>query len=164
MYMAPEQALAQPADPRADQYALAAVCYEMLAGRTTHPGATIHAVIAQRVTATPPQIRTFRPETPQSVERALACALSLDPADRFPSIADFARALTEGAPLRARRVPRWAWIALATVSTAAAIALALRQPSARPAAVPSAGVPPAVAADPGIRLAVLAFENLGDSA
>jgi serine/threonine-protein kinase len=164
MYMAPEQALAQPADPRADQYALAAVCYEMLAGRTTHPGATIHAVIAQRVTATPPQIRTFRPETPQSVERALARALSLDPADRFPSIADFARALTEGAPLRARRVPRWAWIALATVSTAAAIALALRQPSARPAAVPSAGVPPAVAADPGIRLAVLAFENLGDSA
>jgi eukaryotic-like serine/threonine-protein kinase len=164
MYMAPEQALAQPADPRADQYALAAVCYEMLAGRTTHPGATVHAVIAQRVTATPPEVRTFRPDTPESVERALARALALDPADRFPSIADFARALTEPAPRRARRVPRWAWIAMATVSTAAAIALALRQPSARPAAAPPTTIPPAVTADPGIRLAVLAFENLGDSA
>jgi len=163
MYMAPEQALAQPADPRADQYALAAVCYEMLAGRTTHPASTIHAVIAQRVTSTPPEVRTFRPETPEFVGRALARALSLDPADRFPSIADFARALTEPVPRRGWRVPRWAWIALATVSTAAAIALALRQPSSRPAAVPPA-VPPAVAAEPGIRLAVLSFENLGDSA
>ena len=54
MYMAPEQALAEPADPRADQYALAAVCYEMLAGRPIHAGPTVHAVIAQRVTATPP--------------------------------------------------------------------------------------------------------------
>jgi serine/threonine-protein kinase len=165
MYMAPEQALAQPADPRADQYALAAVCYEMLAGRTTHPGATIHAVIAQRVTATPPEVRTFRPDTPASVERALARALSLDPHDRFASIADFSRALTEPAPRgRARRVPRWVWIALATVSTAAAIALALRPPSARPAAASPAAIPPAITAEPGIRLAVLAFENLGDSA
>jgi serine/threonine-protein kinase len=167
MYMAPEQALAQPADPRADQYALAAVCYEMLAGRPTHPGPTIHAVIAQRVTATPPEVRTFRPDTPTSVGRALARALSLDPADRFPSIADFSRALTEPAPRgRARRVPRWAWIGLATISTAAAIALALRQPAARPVAAPPppAAIPPAVAAEPGIRLAVLAFENLGDSA
>ena len=163
MYMAPEQALAQPADPRADQYALAAVCYEMLAGRTTHPGATIHAVIAQRVTATPPEVRTFRPDTPESVGRALARALSLDPADRFPSIADFARSLTEPAP-RSRRVPRWAWIAVATVSTLAAIGLALRQPSARSAAAPSSAIPPAITAEPGIRLAVLSFENLGDSA
>ena len=39
MYMAPEQAMAEPADHRADQYALAATCYEMLAGRPPHAGA-----------------------------------------------------------------------------------------------------------------------------
>jgi len=164
-YMAPEQALAQPADPRADQYALAAVCYEMLAGRPIHAGPTIHAVIAQRVTETPPDVRTFRPDAPPSVERALARALSLEPADRFPSIAEFAQALTDPLPGgRHRRAPRWAWIALATVSTGAAFALALRQPSGRPDGGNAVAIPPAVAAEPGIRLAVLTFENLGDSA
>jgi eukaryotic-like serine/threonine-protein kinase len=167
MYMAPEQALAEPADPRADQYALAAVCYEMLAGRPIHAGATVHAVIAQRVTAAPPGIRTFRPETPLVVETALERALSLQPGDRFPAIAEFSRALTDPAAHRrsGRRVPRWAWIALATVSTAAAVALALRQYSGRspaPAGAAASVVP--AASEPTVRLAVLSFENLGDSA
>jgi len=167
MYMAPEQVLAQPVDPRADQYALAAVCYEMLAGRPTHAGPTVHAVIAQRVTETPPDIRTFRPETPLPVELALARALSLEADDRFPSITEFARALTEpgASRRRARRAPRWAWIALATVSTAAAVMLALRQSPARTAVSAGPGsAAVATPAEPGIRLAVLRFENLGDSA
>jgi serine/threonine-protein kinase len=170
MYMAPEQALAQPADPRADQYALAAVCYEMLAGRPTHAGPTLHAVIAQRVTETPPDIRVFRPEAPLAVELALERALSLDAADRFPSITEFALALVEpsASRRRSRRVPRWAWITLATASTAAAVALALRQSAARPASAPApaaSGTPAAPPpAEPGIRLAVLTFQNLGDSA
>ena len=37
MYMAPEQAMAQPVDPRVDQWALAAVCYEMLTGGRRMP-------------------------------------------------------------------------------------------------------------------------------
>jgi eukaryotic-like serine/threonine-protein kinase len=163
MYMAPEQALAQPADPRADQYALAAVCYEMLAGRPTHAGPTVHAVIAQRVTETPPGIRTYRPETPLAVELALERALSLAAADRFASITEFARALSGPAPPRTRRVPRWAWIALATTSTAAAVTLALRQRPAAGVAPPPASTLPAPA-ESAVRLAVLAFENLGDSA
>ncbi|MGN6391373.1 MAG: serine/threonine-protein kinase, partial [Gemmatimonadales bacterium] len=119
MYMSPEQAMAQPADARADQYALAAVCYEMLAGQPPQSGPTIHAVIAQRVTESPPEVRTHRPETPEAVNLALERALSLAPADRFSSMAEFSRALTEPAPPRRSRVPRWAWIAVATLSTAA---------------------------------------------
>src|SRR5439155_20006705 len=141
----PEQAMAGPADARADQYALAAVCYEMLAGRPPHTGPTIHAVIARRITAPAAGVRTYRADTPVAVELALACALSLEPGDRFASMAEFARALTEPAPGR-RRVPRRAWIALATLSTAAALALSLRQ----------GGTPPATTAAPATRLAVLA--------
>jgi serine/threonine-protein kinase len=162
MYMAPEQALAQPADPRADQYALAAVCYEMLAGKPPHAGPTIHAVIAQRVTELPPAIRTHREEAPLAVELALERALSLEPADRFASMAEFARALTEPSARSKRgRVPRWVWIALATVSTGAAVSLALRQGAVRPV---TTAAPAATGEEQTVRLAVLAFENLGDSA
>ena len=101
----------------------AAVCYEMLAGRPTHAGPTVHAVIAQRVTATPPDIRTFRPETPLAVELALARrALARR---RRPVPLDHRVRPGPDRPGRVapagRRVPRWAWIALATVSTAAAV-------------------------------------------
>ena len=161
LYMAPEQALAERADPRADQYSLAAVCYEMLAGRPPHTGPTIHAVIARRVTAPVAGVRTFRPETPIAVEQALARALSLAPDDRFPSMTEFARALTAKSP-RAWRVPRKVWIALATVSTALAVFLGVRQAGTPPSPrVDVVSLEPAVAPT---RLAVLAFENLGDSA
>ena len=156
LYMAPEQAMAEPAGPRADQYALAAVCYEMLAGRPPHTGPTIHAVIARRVTVPAARVRAVRADAPVAVDLALARALSLEPGDRFPSMAEFARALTEPAP--GRRVPRRAWIAVASLSTAVALALALHQ-GGTPATPPAAPV-----AAPGTRLAVLAFENLGDSA
>ena len=99
------------------------------------------------------------------MELALARALAIDAGDRFPSITEFARALTDpaGSRRRARRVPRWAWIALATVSTAAAVMLALRQSPARSAASAGPAPPAPVSAERGIRLAVLRFENLGDS-
>jgi TolB-like protein/tetratricopeptide (TPR) repeat protein len=156
--MAPEQALAERADPRADQYSLAAVCYEMLAGRPPHTGPSIHAVIARRVTAPVPPVRTYRPETPVALEQALGRALSLEPGDRFPSMTQFARALT-GPVSQPRRVPRRFWIALATVSTAWAAALAVRL-----ARTPStADVVSVGATESPIRLAVLTFENLGDS-
>ena len=132
LYMAPEQAMAQPADARTDQYALAAVCFEMLAGRPPHAGPTIHAVIARRVTAPAPGVRTWRADTPRALELALQRALALEPDDRFPSVTDFSRALTE-LPSSRRRVPRWAWIALATLSTAAAVGLSLRRSGASPA-------------------------------
>jgi serine/threonine-protein kinase len=162
LYMAPEQAMAEPADPRADQYALAAVCYEMLVGRPPHTGPTIHAVIARRVTAPAPGVRTYRAETPEALDLALRRALSLAPEDRFPTMTEFARALTGPVPGR-RRVPRRAWIALATVSTAAALALALRQDRTPPGETAAPAALPEPAA-PVTRLGVLAFQNLGDSA
>ncbi|MGN6393531.1 MAG: tetratricopeptide repeat protein, partial [Gemmatimonadales bacterium] len=87
----------------------------------------------------------------------------LAPADRFSSMAEFSRALTEPAPPRRSRVPRWAWIAVATLSTAAVVALALRDRTR--ASPPGGGARPTpqAAAEPVARLAVLPFENLGDS-
>ncbi|HET9039768.1 MAG TPA: protein kinase [Gemmatimonadales bacterium] len=164
MYMSPEQAMAEPADHRADQYALAATCYEMLAGRPPHLGPTAHAVIALRFSTPPAGIRALRPGTPEAVELALRRALSIRRSERFESIAAFAAALTDASATRPagrgtrprRRVPRAAWIALATLSTILASALAIRRGGTAPDA-------PVAIAEP-TRLAVLPFENLGDSA
>jgi eukaryotic-like serine/threonine-protein kinase len=162
MYMAPEQAMAERADPRADQYALAAVCYEMLAGQPPHTGPTIHAVIARRVTSPAPPVRTYREETPLPLDHALGRALSLAPDDRFPSMKEFAAALTEPTP-EGRRVPRWAVAALTALAAAAALGAVLgRSGTSPPKTAALAAVEPPAATTP--RLAVLSFENLGDSA
>ena len=93
-YMAPEQATGQrTVDARTDQYSLAIVCYEMLTGRPPFEGTTAPAVIAKRFTSSTPSARAARADVPDMVDRALQRALSLDPAERFGSVAEFVRSL-----------------------------------------------------------------------
>ena len=158
-YMAPEQVMALPVDGRADQYALAATCWEMLAGARPHEGPTSHVVLAQRLSTPAPGVRTRRADVPITTELALQRALSVQRDERFESMGDFARALTEPMGVRRRgRVPRAAWIALSIGLAAVLVLLAVR---GRPApATEESGL---AAADSLPRLAVLPFENLGDS-
>ena len=93
-YIAPEQATGRQAvDGRADQYALAVTCYEMLVGTTPFTGPTTAAVIAQRFTGAAPSVRATRPDVPPWVDQALGRALSLDPEARFGSVEAFTEAL-----------------------------------------------------------------------
>jgi predicted Ser/Thr protein kinase len=94
MYMAPEVLSGQQADPRADQYSLALIAYELLSGE--HPiglatdlasvvrGHTEKAVIpiAERITEIPPHVA-------EAIERAL----SKKPSERFESVGEFVAAL-----------------------------------------------------------------------
>src|SRR5215204_7552647 len=97
-YMSPEQATGQSVDARTDIYALGAVLYEMLAGEPPFTGPTPQAVIAKRFHTDAVPLRAVRPTVPEQVERAVAQALGRVPADRFDSIAEFARALEQSAP------------------------------------------------------------------
>ena len=93
-YIAPEQATgSQPVDGRSDQYALAATCFEMLAGTPPFTGVTAAALIARRFSTPTPSVRTARPEVPQAVDHALWRALALSPDDRFHSVDAFVTAL-----------------------------------------------------------------------
>ena len=95
-YMSPEQATGESGlDGRADQYSLACVLYEMLAGRPPFAGSGPRATMARHAIETPAPIRTHRPTVSIAVERALERALAKSPAERFPTIADFAAALTD---------------------------------------------------------------------
>jgi len=96
-YMSPEQIAGAAVDGRSDQYALACVVYETLAGQPPYTGPSPDNVIAQHQTATPRPVTSMRASTPTPIASALARALSKAPADRFRSLLDFAEALSSGA-------------------------------------------------------------------
>src|SRR3989449_4662824 len=93
-YMSPEQALGEPElDGRCDQYALACVLYEMLAGQPPFTGTTAESVLLRHLTVEAPRITDLAPAVPKPVAAALARALAKAPADRFSGMAAFIAAL-----------------------------------------------------------------------
>ena len=130
MYMSPEQVAGErELDARSDVYALACVVYEMLAGQTPFTGPTAESVIHQHMLAAPPMVTQLRPAAPAGVAMALQRALSKTPADRFPSVSQFAAALApegsgSGADKTAvlpARAPRSRWPLLAGALGVAAV-------------------------------------------
>ena len=93
-YMSPEQISGASFDGRADQYALACVVYEMVAGQPPFTGPTSESVLAQHRGVAPRPATALRPATPPAVTHALARALAKSPADRFPTMAAFSAALS----------------------------------------------------------------------
>ncbi|MGQ0712743.1 MAG: protein kinase domain-containing protein [Gemmatimonadaceae bacterium] len=126
-YMSPEQASGDAElDGRSDQYSLACVLYEMLAGAPPFSGTTLRATIARRFTEPPPSLRGER-NVPESLDRAIRRALSPVPADRFPDVRAFANALEA---VQAPDTPfrRHSAVALGAVAVAVAVALLLWRP------------------------------------
>ena len=87
-YSAPEQYSAVEFEGRyTDVYSLAAVCYRMLCGQSPVPA-------AQRLVAdSNPAARSVNPAVPAYVSEALDLGLQLDPAERFQTVPQLARAL-----------------------------------------------------------------------
>ena len=92
-YMAPEQMMGQPQTGRADQYALAMVLYELLAGKLPFTSDSLMALSFEKA--------RFSPEDPKfsvSVNSALCQALSMTPEARFPTCRAFFDALSDSSP------------------------------------------------------------------
>jgi serine/threonine protein kinase/tetratricopeptide (TPR) repeat protein len=97
-YMSPEACAGDgELDGRSDEYALACVLYEMLAGCPPFRAATPQGVVARHLADTVPPLGTVRPDIPAHVVRAVMRALAKAPADRFPTLQAFAEALRTGA-------------------------------------------------------------------
>jgi tRNA A-37 threonylcarbamoyl transferase component Bud32/tetratricopeptide (TPR) repeat protein len=126
-YMSPEQASGErELDGRSDQYSLACVLYEMLAGIPPFSGTTPRATIARRFTEPPPSLRRER-NVPESLDRAIQRALSPVPADRFPDVRAFAKAI-EPVPPAGPRVYHRSGVALGAVALAVALGLLFWRP------------------------------------
>ena len=92
-YMSPEQALDEGVDGRSDQYSLASVLYEMLAGEPPFGGSSSISILAKRLMDPVPSVRRLRATVSAAIDSAIARALSKVRADRFPTIGEFAAAL-----------------------------------------------------------------------
>ena len=86
--MAPEQWSSMPV-PATDQYALAVMIYEILAGRPPFVGG-MEQLMYQHFSVQPPPPGNYNPNLSATVDRVILRALAKKPEDRFPSIADFA--------------------------------------------------------------------------
>ncbi len=99
IYMSPEQASAERGlDGRTDQYSLACVLYEMLAGEPPFAGTGMRATMARHAVETPVPVRTRRPSVSAAIDSAVSRALAKEPGQRFPGMAEFSTALTDEAP------------------------------------------------------------------
>jgi tRNA A-37 threonylcarbamoyl transferase component Bud32/tetratricopeptide (TPR) repeat protein len=122
-YMSPEQALAGTVDARSDQYSLAVMLYEMLAGEPPFAGPNQQATLARRLAERARPISTVRSTVPAAVEHATLRALERTPADRFPSVDGFLAALS--APSGSSRVSRLSRHSLLAVAVAVILVTAV---------------------------------------
>ncbi|QUR66914.1 serine/threonine-protein kinase [Mycobacterium spongiae] len=95
-YAAPEQLTGSSFDGRADQYALGAMAFHLLTGVAPFGDSNSAAVVGQRGTPAPPQLRDRRPDLAR-LDPVMSRALAWNPADRFTRCNDFAVALAEQA-------------------------------------------------------------------
>ncbi len=92
-YMSPEQASGdEEVDHRSDQYGLASMLFEMLAGEPPFTG-SLEAVLLARFTRGAPRVSSRRDTVPFALDAALRRALSRRPDERFDTIGAFAAAL-----------------------------------------------------------------------
>jgi hypothetical protein len=162
-YLSPEQAQGGTVDARSDQYSLAVLGYQMFVGRLPLSADSTYALLYKHIYETPVPAQVARRDVPVEISRALQRALSKTPAERFPSMAEFAaavwpeRAARDGVvagdvrgPTGVRRVPRrWIWAGVSGLALLAIGALALVMLRGRPepsAPVPSRATPTETAA------------------
>jgi len=92
-YLSPEQLLSGAADARSDIFALGAVLYEMASGRRAFAGSTPAEVSAAILREDPPDLRLAQPDRPPALATLVQECLARDPATRWQSADDVARAL-----------------------------------------------------------------------
>jgi serine/threonine protein kinase len=143
MYMAPEQALGQTLDQRADLFSLGSVLYQMAAGRPPFRASSAVAVLKRVAEDTPRDIRDIIPETPQWLCDIIAKLHAKNPDERYQSARDVADVLADceaqfqanarlkdysriprGKPQRAAR---WKWVTAAAAVLLPVIALAVTE-------------------------------------
>jgi serine/threonine protein kinase len=94
-YMAPEQILGHKVTPKADQYALGVVLYQLCTGRVPYDAATPMKLALKHATEPLPRPRLANPNLPDAVEEVLLRALSKDPNFRYDSVREFNLAFHE---------------------------------------------------------------------
>ncbi|MFN0018269.1 MAG: SUMF1/EgtB/PvdO family nonheme iron enzyme [Pirellulaceae bacterium] len=132
MYMAPEQALGQKLDQRADLFSFGSVLYQMVSGRPPFRAASTLAVLKRLTEDTPRPIREIIPETPTWFCDIITKLHAKNPEERYQSAREIADVLANcEAQLKSQAglrdyslIPRakaqpaagvWKWVAVAAL-------------------------------------------------
>jgi serine/threonine-protein kinase len=92
-FMAPEQAMGEPAGPLSDIYSFGIVLYEMSRGLVPFRGKSAVAVLRHQCETEPESIAAVRPDLPREFVEAVQAAMKKSPADRPQGAADLAELL-----------------------------------------------------------------------
>ena len=84
-YLAPERIEGRKATPQSDLYSLGVVLYEALAGRKPFEASTPFGIAHAAQTGDVVPLRAVNPDVAPAMAALVARAMSVDPADRFPT-------------------------------------------------------------------------------
>jgi serine/threonine protein kinase len=92
-YTAPEQAMGQSVDIRADIYSLGVVLYRMLSGKLPFQAETPWAIVNKHLAAPPPSLKNCCPDLPLSVVQLVEKALDKQRENRFQTPHEMVQAI-----------------------------------------------------------------------
>ena len=92
-FMSPEQIRGKPLDGRSDVYALAILAFELFTGQLPFTGKSAQETMIARLRGAPLPLRAVRGDLPAKLEAVITRALSVNPGERYGSMAELAHAL-----------------------------------------------------------------------
>jgi eukaryotic-like serine/threonine-protein kinase len=92
-FMSPEQIRGKQLDGRSDVYALAILAFELFTGQPPFTGKSAQETMIARLRGAPLPLRAIRGELPAKLEAVISKSLSVNPGDRYGSMAELAHAL-----------------------------------------------------------------------
>ena len=122
-YMAPEQAMGEAVDLRADMYALGCSFYHLLAGAPPFDGPNAVAVMAKHLKIDAQPLREACPAVPPPLAAIIERLMKKSPAARYASYPELVAALEAAAPTRVERAGFWTRAAAQALDTVLACAL-----------------------------------------
>lgn len=119
-YMAPEQAMGDTGDQRADIFSFGVMLYEMLAGTRPFAGADTPSTLRQILYKEPEPLIKHNPAVPAAIVALVADCLKKDREERLATMTDVIARLDSAAPKQGRR-SHLPYLALAAVITGAGL-------------------------------------------
>ena len=89
-YVAPEQAMGKPVDPRSDVYSLGIVLFEMLTGDVPFKAESQVGVAMKHIGEEIPDVQKIRPDVSATTASTLDRAAAKDPGDRYQDVSEMA--------------------------------------------------------------------------